>query len=208
MLSKCANPSCSTPFRYLREGQLFRFQSDRSNTRTEFFWLCSGCSETYKVTQRDHKSFVAVRSNAFEASGLPVEQEIIRDLKTESTEGLLEALKYELYFLQHGGYHVQDSPALRSKIFFRHSVTCLNYGSLLAHHACSECVLARFIPEAERAKELACHQIPLNEHGDTLAAMLNKSDPKKIETLVCNWLRKRIRELELCSERAKERLKS
>lgn len=57
MLSKCANPSCTAPFRYLHDGKLFRMEvpatfllntppqsSKKPPQRTEFFWLCSSCS--------------------------------------------------------------------------------------------------------------------------------------------------------------------
>jgi hypothetical protein len=51
MLAKCVNPSCSTPFRYLEEGRLFRLESDRplglpKREKSEYFWLCSLCSRT------------------------------------------------------------------------------------------------------------------------------------------------------------------
>jgi len=53
MLHKCANPSCSVPFRSLREGKLFlaeTFPADPDATverrklrRREHFWLCDVC---------------------------------------------------------------------------------------------------------------------------------------------------------------------
>jgi hypothetical protein len=49
MLGKCSNPSCSAPFRYLQNGQLFRLEADpvlrtsRFN-KPEYFWLCDQCS--------------------------------------------------------------------------------------------------------------------------------------------------------------------
>jgi len=58
MISKCANPVCSSVFRYLNEGRLFFFEStgfSEMNTSTddgEFvgaphlvrcYWLCSTC---------------------------------------------------------------------------------------------------------------------------------------------------------------------
>ncbi|MGC2195270.1 MAG: hypothetical protein WA628_11400 [Terriglobales bacterium] len=62
MISKCANPTCSTRFLYLHEGKLFRFEReacddrelllgfDRSlhkhSTGVEFFWLCAQCAAT------------------------------------------------------------------------------------------------------------------------------------------------------------------
>jgi len=49
MLGKCSNPSCSAPFRYLRNGKLFRLEADpRVHTskpnKLEYFWLCDHCS--------------------------------------------------------------------------------------------------------------------------------------------------------------------
>ncbi|HMF91321.1 MAG TPA: hypothetical protein VKL40_11815 [Candidatus Angelobacter sp.] len=60
MLSKCANPSCSTPFVYLRDGKLFvrKPMADSPGTRgpaakegpgLEYFWLCGPCSEDFTV---------------------------------------------------------------------------------------------------------------------------------------------------------------
>jgi hypothetical protein len=49
MLAKCANPSCSKPFRYLHEGKLFRLEAGQPkgrswNQRSEWFWLCDECA--------------------------------------------------------------------------------------------------------------------------------------------------------------------
>lgn len=58
MLSKCANPSCSSIFRYLHEGRLFHIHMKVSaklvpgqgaSRRDEFFWLCSECCERLTI---------------------------------------------------------------------------------------------------------------------------------------------------------------
>jgi hypothetical protein len=64
MLSKCANPDCSTPFLYLHQGRLFRIEvvakQDRVKPgpvgsekkpvrRIEYFWLCDSCSSRLTV---------------------------------------------------------------------------------------------------------------------------------------------------------------
>lgn len=61
MLHKCANPSCTAPFRSLREGRLFlaetlpesaRGPSDgnrRKLRRREHFWLCDACSAHFTL---------------------------------------------------------------------------------------------------------------------------------------------------------------
>ena len=62
MVSKCANPICSAPFRYLHAGKLFRVDTaaglDRSAVigangslkkplhRVVFYWLCDDCAAT------------------------------------------------------------------------------------------------------------------------------------------------------------------
>ncbi len=51
MLGKCSNPSCSAPFRYLQNGQLFRLEADpvlRTSkfNQPEYFWLCGQCSSS------------------------------------------------------------------------------------------------------------------------------------------------------------------
>lgn len=65
MLSKCANPSCSSQFLYLHRGKLFRMEIDAWNgqaqdsspdfagkkapRRLEYFWLCEECAATMTV---------------------------------------------------------------------------------------------------------------------------------------------------------------
>jgi len=66
MVSKCANPECETPFRNLRTGRLIRVEGrsapqaqgpdpewNETIRRTEFFWLCEGCSSSGLVLQKD-----------------------------------------------------------------------------------------------------------------------------------------------------------
>ncbi len=57
MLSKCANPTCLSRFRYLHEGRIFNIvmaalssESNRAATRKiEHFWLCERCAQTFTV---------------------------------------------------------------------------------------------------------------------------------------------------------------
>ena len=75
MVSKCANPQCSTRFQYLREGKLFRFEDletqagrsrpylvgkPRSPRQTEHFWLCGPCSESLTVSYEHERGVVVV----------------------------------------------------------------------------------------------------------------------------------------------------
>jgi hypothetical protein len=68
MLSKCANPACSTPLIYLREGKIFMMDQNsaaqvrpqgpvlvKPGNRVEHFWLCGPCSVQLTIAcDRDH----------------------------------------------------------------------------------------------------------------------------------------------------------
>jgi hypothetical protein len=69
MLSKCASPACSNPFRYLHEGKLYLVESKASSggrelpadvklasrsLALEFAWLCSSCSRYMTIQNDDH----------------------------------------------------------------------------------------------------------------------------------------------------------
>jgi len=58
MLNKCANPACSTPLIYLREGKIFMMDQSadpkfkipvKSKGHVEHFWLCGPCSRRLTV---------------------------------------------------------------------------------------------------------------------------------------------------------------
>jgi hypothetical protein len=72
MLSKCANPACSTPLIYLREGKIFMMDQNshaqvrpqgpllvKGGNRVEHFWLCGPCSAQLTIAY-DHEQGVKV----------------------------------------------------------------------------------------------------------------------------------------------------
>jgi len=75
MLAKCANPSCSTPLVYLREGKIFMVESPQSQhallgatpikpkaaNRVEHFWLCGLCSSERTLTYDRQRGVKIVR---------------------------------------------------------------------------------------------------------------------------------------------------
>lgn len=70
MLSKCANPACTHPFRYLRDGKLFQMETGvggprlvgdkKPEHRVEYFWLCSACAPRMTLTYQPGKGVMAV----------------------------------------------------------------------------------------------------------------------------------------------------
>ena len=60
MVSKCANPDCSAPFRYLHEGRIFALRAgtpvqlgECSERVIERYWLCNACCVTKTLVLRD-----------------------------------------------------------------------------------------------------------------------------------------------------------
>jgi hypothetical protein len=69
MVSKCANPQCSTPFRYLREGKLFLVETKgraadspggaNDSKMLQHYWLCDECSQWLTI-RRGHPAEATV----------------------------------------------------------------------------------------------------------------------------------------------------
>jgi len=66
MVAKCANPSCGTPFRYLSDGRLFRFET--AVGKQEYFWLCADCAPKMSLKAEWGKGVVAVRATGSKLS--------------------------------------------------------------------------------------------------------------------------------------------
>lgn len=65
MLAKCSNPLCSAKFLHLKEGRLFRLESDPAlhsseSDRLEYFWLCPRCSPTMALRLSEDGTVVTV----------------------------------------------------------------------------------------------------------------------------------------------------
>jgi hypothetical protein len=74
MVSNCANPKCSKPLVYLREGRIFVFDvpinrtaeesSGRGSHCLEHFWLCGECSQTLLLQQASDRSVQLIQRRA------------------------------------------------------------------------------------------------------------------------------------------------
>lgn len=111
-------------------------------------------------------------------------------------QDLIERLKLEVQVIEMGGY----SPSVRSPRselhIFRDSVSCPNLGLQEKIEPCTHCFLMEFVPPEHRDKENACHFIPLNEQGDTVAALeAQPGGSEKAQAAVLAWLKLKIAEL-------------
>jgi hypothetical protein len=84
---------------------------------------------------------------------------------SEDKRDVLEVLRYELNFLEQGGYGNWYSTPWGPASIFQDSLTCPNHGDPTRPHACHECLLYDFVPEKYRTEDVPCHHIPLNRQG-------------------------------------------
>jgi len=113
---------------------------------------------------------------------------------TSSKHEIIETLRYELNFLEQGGYEKSvRGEGLPSP--FRTGFSCLNFGDPLRRHACHECTLYEFAPEAARTDDIPCHAIELAP-GVTIASLLQSGDRQRLVQLLERWLRDTIARLE------------
>ncbi len=222
MISKCANPDCGAPFRYLREGKLFQLytgsdpgldpvpasgSSEKTSRPMEYFWLCGRCAGTLRLEFEKKNGAAIVRLVARHGNdsylpvgyteGTPQPKEISLE---KDDRDLLEVLKFELDFVESGGYgrsvHTPQTPTS----IFQDSITCINFGDPKRTRPCEECLLMQFVPEEHRKDSVPCHHIPLNPPGESVDDLEGSDRQKKMEENLAGWLRSTIRQIE--AERA------
>jgi hypothetical protein len=108
---------------------------------------------------------------------------------------ILDLLRFELDFVEQGGYGRSVKTPWKATSPFRDSLTCINYALPEKAHHCSNCHLIDFVPPERRSEELPCHHIPLNEAGDTVESLELEDNQAKLEQELKTWMRAKIREL-------------
>jgi hypothetical protein len=114
---------------------------------------------------------------------------------------VLEVLKFELEFLEQGGYGRLPRESWRPQFVFEDSPTCMNFNSK-DREPCSECLLMQFVPEEARKQQTPCTHISLSSRGETLENLYRTGTQQEIEEALGTWLRATIRQLE--AEKAKQ----
>ncbi|MGH9578048.1 MAG: hypothetical protein ACRD3R_11480, partial [Terriglobales bacterium] len=204
MISKCANPYCGTPFRYLREGKLFQLYTgpeaqsstgpdQKSDRHMECFWLCGRCAATLRLEFEKKEGVVTVRmvsrasGDAYMPAGYHTEPLQPKEISLEKDDrNLLDVLKFELDFVESGGYGRSVHTPQKPTSIFQDSITCINFGDPKRTRPCEECLLMQFVPEEHRKDSVPCHHIPLNARGESVEDLDNQ---QKLEENLAAWLR-------------------
>ncbi len=121
---------------------------------------------------------------------------------------VLDVLKFELHFIEQGGYGRSVRTPWNPTSVFQDSLSCINFNEPDRPHPCTECLLNDMVPVSRWEEDVPCHHIPLNEQGETVYTMERQYPQHELEEKVKTWLRATIHRLE--EERAgqTERLKS
>jgi hypothetical protein len=109
---------------------------------------------------------------------------------------LLELLKFELNFLEDGGYGRSPHTPWRRQLVFEDSLTCLNFGDPARPHPCNECLLMRFVPAELKNQASPCRLIPLTDKGETVDYFYRCGTQLELEEALASWLRNQISRIE------------
>jgi len=115
---------------------------------------------------------------------------------SDDKRDVLEVLKFELNFLEQGGYGRSVRTPWKPTSIFLDSPSCINFNDSGRPHPCNECLLTDFVPEKCQEEAIPCHHIPLNEHGETVYTMERQREQIELEEAVKNWLRTAIQRIE------------
>jgi len=107
---------------------------------------------------------------------------------TKDDRDVLQVLESELDFLIKGGYERSVRTPREPTVLFQDSPICPEY-PCRTHN--NQCLLMRYVPEAERSSAVPCHHIPLNEKGDTVEDLLTESRERAEEAMKA-WLKRAI----------------
>jgi len=111
-------------------------------------------------------------------------------------QDVLDALKFELTFLERGGYQRSAREPRKAPSIFQDSPSCPNYAAQTRTHACADCFLIAFVPQDKRGEAVPCHHIPLNDRGDTVSGLGGPGDGVEVQRALHGWLRKTIDAIE------------
>lgn len=113
-----------------------------------------------------------------------------------NAQDTLEMLRFELKFLEDGGYGRSPRAPWRPSFTFTDSPTCLNFDDPQRPYPCHECSLMQFVPDSHRQDPTPCWSIPIGTSGETVEDMYCTGTQLELEETLKDWLRKEIQRIE------------
>ena len=115
---------------------------------------------------------------------------------TQDDRDILEVLKFELSFLEDGGYGRSPQASWRAPAVFEDSPICPNFCDPTRPHPCESCLLEEFVPESHRAESVPCRFIQLTKDGQTVDDFYRTGSQVEMEDALARWLRAQIAKIE------------
>ncbi len=115
---------------------------------------------------------------------------------TQDDRDILEVLKFELSFLEDGGYGRSPQAPWRAPAIFEDSPICPNFCDPTRPHPCESCLLEEFVPEDRRAESVPCRFIQLTNEGQTVDDLYRTGSQVEMEEALARWLRAQIAQIE------------
>jgi hypothetical protein len=110
---------------------------------------------------------------------------------------ILEVLKFELSFVQDGGYGRSPRAPWRAPAVFEDSPICPNFCDPARPHPCESCLLQQFVPEGRRSEAVPCRFIQLTKEGQSVEDFYRTGSQAEMEKALAGWLRAQIDRIEL-----------
>jgi len=115
---------------------------------------------------------------------------------TQDNRDILEVLKFELSFLEDGGYGRSPQAPWRAPAVFEDSPICPNFCDPARPHPCDTCLLEEFVPEGQRSESVPCRFIKLTKEGLTVDDLYRTGSQVEMEEALAVWLRTQIQRIE------------
>jgi len=115
---------------------------------------------------------------------------------TQQERDVLEMLKFELKFVEDGGYGRSTRTPWKATRTFQDSPSCLNFDDPTRPHPCSDCMLMQFVPQERKNEDVPCWFIPLSKNGETADYYSRCGTQLELEEALAGWLRNQIRRIE------------
>lgn len=114
----------------------------------------------------------------------------------QESRDLLEVLRFELSFLEDGGYGRSPHTPWRPPAIFEDSPACPNFCDPARPHPCDSCLLVNFVPESLRNEAVPCRFIPITDQGQTVDDFYRTGTQVEMEEALARWLRAQIKRIE------------
>ncbi len=114
----------------------------------------------------------------------------------QDARDILDVLRFELSFLQDGGYGRSPHSPWRAPAIFEDSPICPNFCDPARPHACESCLLEQFVPDGQKSESIPCRFIQLTKDGQTVEDLYRTGSQAEMEAALADWLRVQIGRIE------------